>query len=309
MNDTTQAGLRARIEALDRHGTYGQFLDAGEVLALLDTPPAPQETAPAAEPVAFQARVAPWMDACFGAEIASDRLERGDRLLEEVLELLQSGEYPQERVAALIGYVWSRPKGEPAQEVGGVMVTLAAYCLAHGIGMHDAGEVELARVWTKVEKIREKQAAKPTGSALPMAWPASPPPSAAPTDNTALMEAVDVDLIEQAIRDRTADGASPREVAQYVADCIRAALASQPAAPVADTDVAATEDWKSGRDAAAKLLEDEAQRIEDRLAGSGYGAVSTSAVRQEILTLRGQGKRIRALTDPANNRSAGEDGA
>jgi hypothetical protein len=44
--------------------------------------------------VSFQQRVDPWMEACFGREISNDRLERGDRLLEEVLELLQSGDYP-----------------------------------------------------------------------------------------------------------------------------------------------------------------------------------------------------------------------
>ena len=46
--------------------------------------------------------------------------------------------------------------------------TLAAYCLAHGLDMHSAGETELARVWTKVEAIRAKHAAKPKGSALPV---------------------------------------------------------------------------------------------------------------------------------------------
>lgn len=115
----------------------------------------------------FQARVAPWMDACFGPEISADRLERGDRFLEEALELLQSGHYPPGRVAALRDYVWGRPEGEPAQEVGGVMVTLAAYCQAHGLDMEAAGEAELLSVWEKIDKIRAKRAAKPTGSALP----------------------------------------------------------------------------------------------------------------------------------------------
>jgi hypothetical protein len=41
-----------------------------------------------------------------------------------------------------------------------VMVTLAAYCLATGLDMHEAGETELARIWTKVEVIRAKQASK-----------------------------------------------------------------------------------------------------------------------------------------------------
>ena len=120
---------------------------------------------------AFQMRVQPWMMECFGAKISADKLERGDRALEEMFELLQSGDYPRERVAALRDYVWDRPKGDPLQEAGGVMVTLAAYCLAFGLDMHEAGEVELARITQPeiVQKIRAKQAAKPTGSALPVA--------------------------------------------------------------------------------------------------------------------------------------------
>lgn len=51
------------------------------------------------------------------------------------------------------------------------MVTLAALCLAHGEDMHAAGETELARIWTKVEAIRTKQAAKPKHSPLPAAAP------------------------------------------------------------------------------------------------------------------------------------------
>lgn len=147
-------------------------------------------TSEAAEPVAFQQRVAPWMDACFGPEISGDRLERGDRFLEEALELLQSGNYPRERIAALTDYVFDRPQGEINQEVGGVMVTLAAYCLAFGLDMHAAGETELARIWTKVEKIRAKQAAKPTGSALPVAAPHPSPVSEEVTDEDVLKAAM-----------------------------------------------------------------------------------------------------------------------
>ena len=117
----------------------------------------------------FQQRVAPWMQACFGPEISADRLERNDRFMEEALELVQATGYPKERAYALIEYVYGRDQGEINQEVGGVMVTLAAHCLAHGVDMHAAAETELARIWTKVEKIRAKQAAKPTGSALPVA--------------------------------------------------------------------------------------------------------------------------------------------
>ncbi|MFG1376109.1 hypothetical protein [Xanthobacter autotrophicus] len=119
----------------------------------------------------FQPRTDTFMQACFGATISADRLERGDRAAEEFFEMLQAADYPRERLLSLIAYVWSRPVGELHQEVGGVMVTLAAFCQAHGLDMHEAGEAELARVWTKIETIRAKQAAKPTGSALPQAWP------------------------------------------------------------------------------------------------------------------------------------------
>ena len=110
----------------------------------------------------FQSRVAPWMQECFGAEIASDVRERGDRLLEKVLELIQSHGYDPARVATLHDYVFGRPVGEPRQEVDGVMVSLGAYCLATGQDMHAAGEIELARISEPevVKKIRAKQKSK-----------------------------------------------------------------------------------------------------------------------------------------------------
>jgi hypothetical protein len=151
-----------------RKWSYEPF-DGGVLYLRQDTPtPVPTE----GEAATFQSRVLPWMLECFGPVIPYDKIERGDRFLEEALELLQSGDYPKERAYALIEYVYGRDKGEPSQEVGGVMVTLAAYCLAHGLYMQEAAETELARIWTKVEKIRAKQAAKPTGSALPIAVPA-----------------------------------------------------------------------------------------------------------------------------------------
>ena len=121
--------------------------------------------------VNFQQRVQPWMLACFGEVIAADREERNHRFLEEALELVQSTGCTAHEAHQLVDYVYGRPVGESAQEVGGVMVTLAALCLANGLDMHDAAEVELARIWTKVEAIRAKQAAKPKHSPLPQAAP------------------------------------------------------------------------------------------------------------------------------------------
>ena len=115
----------------------------------------------------FQLRAWDWLLTCFGLK-AEDRLERSDRLLEEVLELLQANGYPQARADAISRYVYLRPAGRPNQELGGVMLTIAGYAGAHGLDMDQAGEMELARVWTKIDKIRAKQALKPVGASLPL---------------------------------------------------------------------------------------------------------------------------------------------
>jgi NTP pyrophosphatase (non-canonical NTP hydrolase) len=115
----------------------------------------------------FQERVAKWMLACFGPEIAGDRIERNHRFIEEALELVQANGCTESEAHQLVDYTFGRPKGEPRQEVGGVMVTLAALCLACNMDMGREAETELARVWTKVEQIRAKQAAKPKHSPLP----------------------------------------------------------------------------------------------------------------------------------------------
>lgn len=118
-------------------------------------------------PMGFQARVQPWLLACFGSTIAGDKVERNHRFLEEALELVQACGCTQDEAHQLVDYVYGRPAGEPNQEVGGVMLTLAALCLAQGLDMHTSGEMELARVWTKIEQIRAKQATKPRNSPLP----------------------------------------------------------------------------------------------------------------------------------------------
>jgi NTP pyrophosphatase (non-canonical NTP hydrolase) len=118
---------------------------------------------------AFQPRVLPWMLECFGLTIPFDKAERNHRFLEEALELVQACGCTQDESHQLVDYVYGRDQGDINQEVGGVMVTLAALCIANGFDMHGAGETELARIWTKVEQIRAKQAAKPKHSPLPAA--------------------------------------------------------------------------------------------------------------------------------------------
>lgn len=127
----------------------------------------------------FQEGVSDWMAQCFVPSLYSNMTERGDRLLEEVLELLQAHGYDPSRVATLVDYVFNRPVGQPAQEVGGVMVTLAGYCWVAGLDMHAAGDTELVRI-TQPEvmaKIRAKQEAKNAlhfDTPLPGNTPAAP---------------------------------------------------------------------------------------------------------------------------------------
>ncbi|WP_287915913.1 Lar family restriction alleviation protein [Comamonas sp.] len=109
----------------------------------------------------FQARVGEWLIECFGHDIAHDGMERNHRFLEEALELVQSLGCTASEAHQLVDYVYGRPVGEPVQELGGVMVTLAALCFAHELDMAAGAEKELSRICDPVTmaKIKTKQAA------------------------------------------------------------------------------------------------------------------------------------------------------
>ena len=87
--------------------------------------------------------------------------------MEEGLELVQSLGCTREDAHLLVDYVYDRPVGEPLQELGGTMTTLAALCAIYDFDMNEAGEVELVRMWQMIERIREKQRNKPKFSPLP----------------------------------------------------------------------------------------------------------------------------------------------
>lgn len=125
----------------------------------------------------FQDGVDAFMHECFGPVATADRPQRAHRFLEEALELFQAVGCSRDEAYQLVDYVFSRPVGEKTQEVGGVMVTLAALCNAWGfervagrpveIDIETCAEKELARCWTVIEKIREKHKAKPKFGPLP----------------------------------------------------------------------------------------------------------------------------------------------
>ena len=148
-------------------GPYEMMIPAPEAMDKIARGPKPDTRDSAEKAQTFQDRVHPWVIECFGATIANDREERNHRFLEEALELVQAIGCTKSEANQLVDYVYNRPAGQPRQEVGGVMVTLAALCLANNINMHDAGETELSRVWGKKDAIRAKQAGKPRHSPLP----------------------------------------------------------------------------------------------------------------------------------------------
>lgn len=117
----------------------------------------------------FASKTAKWLIDCFGTRVARDTAEREHRFLEEAVELVQAGSTTAEQAHQIVDYVYSRPTGEREQEVGGVMVTLAALCFAHSISLSDAAVTELLRVQSPqiMAKIRQKQATKPAFSPLP----------------------------------------------------------------------------------------------------------------------------------------------
>jgi hypothetical protein len=112
------------------------------------------------EETTFQRDVYNWLTTCFGPQIANDKIERNYRFLEEALELVQSLGCTKEDAYKLVDYVFERPLGEPQQEVGGVMITIAALCIVNNINMYDAGNIELNRVWEKIDKIKAKHDSK-----------------------------------------------------------------------------------------------------------------------------------------------------
>jgi hypothetical protein len=61
----------------------------------------------------------------------------------------------------LVEYVFNRPKGEPKQELGGVMNTLALLAQTEGMNMWEEAEIELTRCWDNIEKIKTKNKTKP----------------------------------------------------------------------------------------------------------------------------------------------------
>ncbi|MEN3234695.1 hypothetical protein PUR29_13930 [Methylobacterium ajmalii] len=102
-------------------------------------------------------------------EDPTDLPERRDRANEEFAELMQSLGGTLEGWIAIGRYVWGRPIGEPSQEMGGTLNTLAALAAWARLDMMACAEAELARTMLPevVAKIRRKRANRHGRGVLP----------------------------------------------------------------------------------------------------------------------------------------------
>lgn len=113
----------------------------------------------------FQERAQDWLIRCLGAHAALDPAQRNQRFLEEALELVQARGCTESEALQLVRYVYGRPAGEVAQEIGGVMLSLAGLSATASHSMTECGERELARVCGKMDEVRAKDERKPTFAA------------------------------------------------------------------------------------------------------------------------------------------------
>lgn len=109
----------------------------------------------------LQREVDLWVRQCMGDAEAEDKRQRAFRFLEEALELVQAAGMTRDQVNALADYTFGRPPAPgPADEVGGVLNTLAALCNASGISMDACANAEMAHVWKNIDRIRTKHQSK-----------------------------------------------------------------------------------------------------------------------------------------------------
>lgn len=94
-----------------------------------------------------QVAVLEWVGQTFGPALLAKE-ERIARLLEEVIELAQAEGFEPSKIHRLIAHVYSKPPGKPAQEVGGIGVTLLAYCATRNLSADDCERCEFERVQT-----------------------------------------------------------------------------------------------------------------------------------------------------------------
>lgn len=119
-----------------------------------------------------QEQMRAWVTRNWGDK-AMNRVERVERLLEEVIELAQAEGLPLDALTRISRHVYHKPPGEPAQEVGGIATCLLAYCAGTGISADAAEAAELQRILVlSPQHFRARHAAK-VAAGMATAYPSA----------------------------------------------------------------------------------------------------------------------------------------
>lgn len=93
-----------------------------------------------------------WAVRSFGSDHVVNNGIRALRTAEEAIELAQAYDVPKETMLKCVEMVYSKPKGEPLQELGGVFVTANILAESLRVESDTVFETELRRVLAKPPK-------------------------------------------------------------------------------------------------------------------------------------------------------------
>lgn len=94
----------------------------------------------------LQSAITKWAMVCFGKEHVTNPSLRALRLVEEAIEYAQSVDCDKDKIHNLVDYVYSRDKGSPTQELGGVGITALVAASSIGVKFDDCLAAEVNRI-------------------------------------------------------------------------------------------------------------------------------------------------------------------
>lgn len=130
-------------------GNEAQAQAAAIAHATQMTTGAHRESIPAGDRDRRQVTITEWARTCFGVEQSTSLPQRGVRLLEESIEAYQAAGGDRAMAHKLVDFVFDRPPGDLAQELGGVGVCLLVLASALGVTADSTERTEVERVLAK----------------------------------------------------------------------------------------------------------------------------------------------------------------
>lgn len=107
---------------------------------------------------ALQNKIDFWVKRCFGFQ--SLRI-RSLRFLEESIELVQASDITYEDCLRILEQVYNKPKGDPFDEIGDVVLNLASLSSWYGEDIEKSGYSTLYKLFSSDDgEIRKKQSEK-----------------------------------------------------------------------------------------------------------------------------------------------------